>query len=98
MAGVTDHIGRLMTVVALVIGVPAGLAALELGWWGVAVAVGVGVTLTLGEGAFRASEDLREAVERNQAKEADERAIPPWLRENLGRRMTLGQMMFFEID
>lgn len=55
--GVADHAGRLLTVVALVVGVPAGLALRGLGWWAVLVGVGILVLLVLGEGAFRVWRD-----------------------------------------
>lgn len=62
LAGVTDHVGRLVTVVALVIGLPAGLALIALGWWAVAVGVAVLALLVFLEGAFRAWRELDQRV------------------------------------
>jgi hypothetical protein len=58
LGGVTNHVERLLTVAALVVGLPAGLALIALGWWAVAVSAGLLAMLVFFEGAFRAWHSL----------------------------------------
>jgi hypothetical protein len=60
--GVTDDVGRLLTVLALLVGVPA-LALLALGWWAVALGVALGIALMLEEGAYLTWKEERRRVE-----------------------------------
>jgi hypothetical protein len=77
LAGVADHIGRLLTVVALVVGLPAGLALVALGWWAVAVSVALLALLVFSEGAFRAWHRLDQDVNRDFPRHAL-KIDPPW--------------------
>lgn len=66
--GVTDHVGRALTVTAI-IGVPA-LALLSFGWSGLVAGVGAVTLLALAEGAFQTWYRVRNALAARNAEDA----------------------------
>lgn len=80
LGGVTEHVGRLLTVVALVVGLPAGLALVALGWWAVVVGAALLVLLVFAEGAFR----VWHAIDRDLNRDFPHHALkvdPAWSAE-----------------
>jgi hypothetical protein len=60
--GITDHMSRFLTVLALLVGVPA-LALLALGWWAVALGAALLIVLISEEGAYHIWRDERTRAE-----------------------------------